>query len=195
MVSQRSEQPHQRRLPDTPGVGKPTFAVPGRFRLRRPTADADLLARHLASDQATVVRRVADIAQITLEPGDGVDYLTETITARIIHDDADYAGVRISMDCRVSAAAVKLDINVGDPVTRPTAHPAAFPATGAPPVMVLSYPIETVLAEKTSTAIALGEANTRVRDYADLHTLPGKHRLSHATMHAALAATAAHRGV
>ncbi len=28
-----------------------------------------------------------------------MDYLTETITAQTIRDDADYAGVRISMDC------------------------------------------------------------------------------------------------
>ncbi len=32
------------------------------FEARRPTADADLLARHLVSDQATVARRVADIS-------------------------------------------------------------------------------------------------------------------------------------
>ncbi len=89
------------------------------FEARRPTADTDLLAQHLASDQTTVARKVADIAQVTLDPDDGVDYLTETITAQTIRDDADYAGVRIGMACRVSAAAVKLklDINVGDPVT------------------------------------------------------------------------------
>ena len=36
------------------------------------------------------------------------------------------------------------------------------------PVHVLGYPIETVLAEKLATAIMLGAANTRVRDYADI---------------------------
>jgi hypothetical protein len=39
------------------------------------------------------------------------------------------------------------------------------------PVGVLGYPIETVLAEKLTTAIALGPANTRVRDYADIYML------------------------
>ena len=39
-----------------------------------------------------------------------------------------------------------------------------------PPVRVLGYPIETVLAEKITTAIGLGPANTRVRDYADIYT-------------------------
>jgi Nucleotidyl transferase AbiEii toxin, Type IV TA system len=62
-------------------------------------------------------------------------------------------------------------------------------------VQVLGYPIETVLAEKISTAIALGEANTRVRDYADLHILTGKHIVAFTTMWAALQATTGHRGV
>jgi nucleotidyltransferase AbiEii toxin of type IV toxin-antitoxin system len=64
---------------------------------------------------------------------------------------------------------------------------------GAPPVRILGYPIETVLAEKIATAIALGAANTRVRDYADIYTLTGRHDLTHATMREALLATAAFR--
>lgn len=60
---------------------------------------------------------------------------------------------------------------------------------------MLGYPIETVLAEKTSTAIALREANTRVRDYVDLYTLTGKHTVSYQPVRSALTATTRHRGV
>lgn len=60
---------------------------------------------------------------------------------------------------------------------------------------LLGYPIETILAEKASTAIALGEANTRVRDYVDLYTLTGAHALDHSAMRTALRATAQYRGV
>lgn len=52
-----------------------------------------------------------------------------------------------------------------------------------------------MLAEKACTAIALGEANTRVRDYVDLYTLTGVHALDHTAMRAALRATAGYRGV
>lgn len=38
--------------------------------------------------------------------------------------------------------------------------------------------METVLAEKLSTAVQLGEANTRIRDYVDLNTLTGIHPLA-----------------
>jgi hypothetical protein len=60
-------------------------------------------------------------------------------------------------------------------------------------VRVLGYPIETVLAEKLSTAIALGPVNTRVRDYADIYTLTGSHLMAHDPARAALLATAAFR--
>jgi len=69
------------------------------FDARRPTADADLLARHLPNDQATVADRVRDVARYPLTDDDGVDYLTETITVRTIREDADYVGVRITI-CR-----------------------------------------------------------------------------------------------
>jgi len=61
------------------------------------------------------------------------------------------------------------------------------------PVRVLGYPVETVLAEKIATALALGPANTRVRDYADIYTLTGIHVVSHRTARQALLATTAHR--
>jgi hypothetical protein len=166
------------------------------FDARRPTADADLLARNLANDHDTVIGRVHEVALTTLD--DGVTYLPDTITAQRIRDDADYAGVRITMDCQIATAIVKLklDINVGDPVTpapRLIDLPSQRPGLAA--VRVFGYPIEAVLAEKASTAIALGEANTRVRDYADLYILTGKHSIQYSTMRAALAATTSHRGV
>lgn len=168
------------------------------FDARRPTADADLLARNLANDQETVVALVREIAHVNLVEDDGVGYSTDTIAAQSIRDDTDYTGIRITMDCQISTATVKLklDINVGDPVTpAPQLIELASQRPGTLSVHVLGYPIETVLAEKTSTAIALGEANTRVRDYADLHVLTGKHSVPFAAMRAALQATARHRGV
>jgi hypothetical protein len=127
-----------------------------------------------------------------------VEFLVDTVTAQSIRDDDLYAGVRIGMRCRISSASVKLklDINFGDPVT-PAPRLLDLPSQrpGIEPVAVLGYPIETVLAEKTSTAIALREANTRVRDYVDLYTLTGKQAVSYESARLALRATTRHRGV
>jgi hypothetical protein len=168
------------------------------FDARRPTADADLLARNLANDEEAVIARVVDVAGVELDPEDGVEFLVDTATAQSIRDDDLYAGVRITMGCRVSTASVKLklDINFGDPVT-PAPQLLDLPSQrpGVAPVPVLGYPIETVLAEKTSTAIALREANTRVRDYVDLYTLTGRQSVSYESVRSALHATTHHRGV
>ena len=59
----------------------------------------------------------------------------------------------------------------------------------------LGYPIVTVLAEKLSTAVQLGEANTRIRDYVDLYNLTGTHPLAFQPTRDALLATAAHRRI
>jgi hypothetical protein len=88
------------------------------FDARRPTADADALARDFANDEATVVGRVVAIADQPV-PDDGVEFRTGTVTSRVIRDEDLYSGVRIAMDCAIATAIVKLrlDINFGDPVT------------------------------------------------------------------------------
>ena len=64
-----------------------------------------------------------------------------------------------------------------------------------PSVEILGYPIATVLAEELSTAVQLGEANTRIRDYVDLYNLTGTHPLDFRRTRLALLATAAYRRI
>jgi len=186
------------RLSASPHVDK--FVIKGGMLLaaydaRRPTADLDALARSIANDQQTIVEFVSEIAALRLD--DGVHYRTATATARPIRDQAIYSGVRIAMDSTIATATVKfrLDINFGDPIT-PAPGLVTLPSLrpGMESVRVLGYPVETVLAEKIATAIALGPANTRVRDYADIYALTGKRTITHRTARRALLATTAHRG-
>ena len=187
------------RLSASPHASK--FVIKGGMLLaaydaRRPTADLDALARSIADDQDTVVSLVSEIADLPLD--DGVEFRTDTTTSRIIREQDLYSGVRIAMDTTISTATVKfrMDVNFGDPITPAPDWVALPPLRRAmEPVRVLGYPVETVLAEKVSTAISLGPANTRVRDYADIYTLTGIHVISHSTARQALLATAAHRGV
>ena len=97
------------------------------------------------------------------------------------------------MTAQLATAQVKLrlDINFGDPVT-PAPRTVELPSLrpDAPPIRILGYPIETVLAEKLVTAIELGRANTRVRDFADIHLLTGTQALQCGELRDALTATA-----
>ena len=166
------------------------------FDARRPTADVDALARNFANDEATVVARIIAIGEQSI-PDDGVEYRTHTVTSRVIRDADLYSGVRVAMDCGIASAIVKLrlDVNFGDPVT-PTPQLIDLPALRPeyPPIQILGYPLETVLAEKITTAISLGPANTRMRDYADVYTLTSDRAISHSDARDALIATASHRG-
>ncbi|HEU5484847.1 MAG TPA: hypothetical protein VFU98_08070, partial [Microlunatus sp.] len=85
---------------------------------RRPTADADALARNMAADEQTVVQRVVDIALIAM-PEDGVRFDADSVRAQQIREEAVYAGTRVRMDAHLATADVRLslDINFGDPVT------------------------------------------------------------------------------
>jgi hypothetical protein len=167
------------------------------YDARRPTADLDALAHAVSNDQSAVVQRVIQIAHEAPAYDDGVEYRADTVSSRIIRDEALYSGVRIAMDCAIATAVVKfrLDVNFGDPVTPAPRHlslPSLGP--GMPPARVLGCPIETVLAEKITTAIGLGPANTRVRDYADIYTLTRNWPVDHGIAREALLATAAFRG-
>jgi hypothetical protein len=186
------------RLSASPHVSK--FVIKGGVLLaaydaRRPTADLDALARSVADDLSTVASLVTEVADVPLD--DGVEFRAGTATVRVIREQAIYSGVRIAMDATISTAAVKfrMDVNFGDPVT-PGPGWLQLPSlrSGMEPVRVLGYPIETVLAEKITTAIELGPANTRVRDYADIYTLTGVHAVDHQVAREAVLATAAHRG-
>jgi hypothetical protein len=166
------------------------------FGARRPTVDADALARNMASDEEAVARRVVEIAVID-DTDDGVVFMPETVTTAVIRDDAQYSGVRVTMVAQLATAQIKLrlDINFGDPVTpapREVELPTLRPAS--PPVRVLGYPVETVLAEKLVTAIELGRANSRVRDFVDLHLLTGTQVVQCGALRDALTATAEFRG-
>jgi len=162
---------------------------------RRPTQDADLLARGISNSHDAVIGYVNAIASIDLH--DGMTFDPTTTVATSIRDSDLYLGVRLSMDCALASAKIKLklDVNFGDPVT-PGPMPISLPTLlDGPPVEILGYPIVTVLAEKLSTAVQLGEANTRMRDYADLYSLTGGHPLDFQRAHDALLATASHRRI
>lgn len=88
---------------------------------------------------------------------------------------------------------LRVDVNVGDPVT-PAPVEIDYPALLGKPFRLVGYPIETVLAEKLVTMIDRGDTTTRERDFADVVVLIGRHAIDAARLHAAISATAAYRG-
>lgn len=165
------------------------------FGARRITRDIDILGRAFPGDEQEIIRRITEIAATDVD--DGVIFEPGTLTTVPIRQDDEYHGLRLSMSATLSRARLKLqlDVSFGDPVT-PSPTLIGYPqALGDGTFTLYGYPIATVIAEKLSTAIALGDLNTRDRDYADLHQLIISHPLDGDELTAALRSTADHRGI
>jgi len=167
------------------------------FDARRPTRDVDLQAQAMANDTVSLLDLVRDIAATPPAEGeDGLYFDTEHATAEIIRDEDEYSGVRVSLTARLSQAKVAfhVDVNVGDPIW-PAPRPVELPRLLGGSIRLRGYPIPMVHAEKIVTAISRGTANTRWRDFGDVHVLSGTHPVTAVELRAAMTEVARHRGV
>lgn len=165
------------------------------FGARRMTRDIDILGRAFPNDEAEIIRRVASISATKVD--DGVEFDPGTLKTIPIRADEQYNGLRLTMAAIIARARLKLqlDVSFGDPVT-PEPQIIEYPQQlSTDSFQILGYPLATVIAEKLSTAISLGDLNTRERDYADLYRLATLHALDGHELTAALTATAKHRGI
>ena len=161
------------------------------LEVRRPTRDVDMLARGLASDDGNLRAVVGEIVAISMADGVGFDATEMSITS--IRKDADYEGVRLMLPSSLAGAALKLrlDLSFGDPVEpRRIDYPTLL---DDPDFRLLSYPLESVIAEKADTMMFLGDANTRERDYGDVYLLSEIHPVKAEPLRQALRTVAEHR--
>jgi hypothetical protein len=180
--------------------GGPHFILKGglllaQFGARRTTRDIDILGRAFPNDEAEIIRRVAIIAATKAD--DGVEFDPGTLRTVPIRADEEYNGLRLTMTATIARARLKLqlDVSFGDPVI-PEPQIIDYPQQlSTESFQIFGYPLATVIAEKLSTAISLGDLNTRERDYADLYRLATLHALDGRELTGALIATAKHRGI
>jgi len=134
----------------------------------RPTLDIDML-RTGKADKASLIALIGDCATLEVEP-DGLTFLADSVVAEEITKDAEYQGTRILMDARMDNVRLRIqvDFGVGDVIV-PGPRIIEYPAfLGGGPVILLAYPVETSIAEKLQAMVALGEANSRMKDFYDV---------------------------
>jgi hypothetical protein len=161
------------------------------LQTRRATRDADMLARGINSDIDSLRNMFSEIAAIEL--ADGVAFEIDGLSLVTIREDAEYEGMRAAMPARLAGAILKLriDLSFGDPVNpQRIDYPTLL---DDPAFTLLGYPLESVIAEKAETMIALADANTRDRDYGDIYLLSGIYPLEREPLRNALLAVAEHR--
>jgi predicted nucleotidyltransferase component of viral defense system len=167
----------------------------GAYQARRTTRDADLSGIGISVTEDDVVATMASIARI--EVADGVEFDVDQLRSRPIREDGAYGGTRVVIPARVATfrASVQVDVSAGDPII-PGVRRIGFPQQlEDAPFELLAYPLETVLAEKLLTALERRDANTRVRDYADIWRLTGTNAFGADQLIDALSSVAAHRSL
>ena len=137
----------------------------------RPTHDADFLG--FGSAEIPHIEEIfRDICRIEVE--DGIAFQPDTVKAAEIRKEANYAGVRVTLQGKLDSARcpVQIDIGFGDAVV-PGPDEVYYPVIlGEMPEPHLHvYPRYTVVAEKLEALTSLGMLNSRMRDYFDLWIL------------------------
>lgn len=166
------------------------------YQARRPTRDADFAARQTDSDVDETTRIVQEIAAV--HTGDGIEFDIDSARGEVIRDEDAYSGVRVHLTCRLARANtyLKVDVNVGDPIT-PGPESIVIPRLldADQGIELIGYPLPMVHAEKIVTALQRGTVNTRWRDFADVYLLARQQPVVGSDLTNAMSTVAQHRGV
>ena len=161
---------------------------------RRPTRDADLLGLEVRElEEMTAIFR--GICEVPCE--DGMRFLRDSVRAAEIREDARYGGIRVELIGMLGNARcpVQIDIGYGDVVTPAAELMKLKPILDDNPVPVMkAYPRETVIAEKLEAIVSLGMANSRMKDFFDLHVLVSDFTYDRASVANAIKRTFERRG-
>lgn len=135
----------------------------------RATMDIDATIKGADVNVEAVERIISDIVSVPLE--DGVIFRIKQISE--IMDEADYPGVRVSMETEFDGVRtpLKIDISTGDVITPREIQYSFKLMLEERSIDVWAYNLETVLAEKLETVISRNITNTRMRDFYDIHIL------------------------
>jgi hypothetical protein len=142
--------------------------------LYRTTRDIDFLG--LGRNDIASVEEIMRAICTQLVVPDGIQFDATSVTGESIIEDADYEGIRITLQCNLGNARIhmQIDVGFGDELTHPPCiH--SFPTLldiDAP--QVTCYNPETVVAEKFQIMLLRGEANSRMKDFYDIWWI-GRH--------------------
>lgn len=159
----------------------------------RATMDLDAAIKGTNVSVADVEMIISRIISIPLD--DGVSFRIKRISE--IMEEADYPGVRVSMETKFDGVItpLKIDISTGDIITPREIKYNFNLMLEDRTIEVWAYNLETVLAEKLETVISRNVTNTRMRDFYDIYILQKLYgeQLSKDVLWDALVATAKKR--
>lgn len=139
----------------------------------RPAKDIDLLGQ-LANDIDSIAAAVRETCGQQVEP-DGLDFITESVQAEPIAEDAEYEGVRVRFLGKLGTARVtmQLDVGFGDVVV-PGPVTLDFPTIlDHPAPRLRGYTRESLVAEKLHVMVKRGTSTAVCATTSTFGPCPG----------------------
>lgn len=161
--------------------------------LHRATRDLDLLGLGDPSQDA-MLAAFREILAVVVD--DGVEFDLHALRVNQIREELEYGGLRLRTTASISGAriAVIVDVGFGDAL-EPGVEVIDYPSLlDFPRPRLRAYARETVIAEKFQAMVALGRANSRMKDFYDVWLLSQSFPFDDARLARAIAATFKRRG-
>ncbi len=140
----------------------------------RATMDIDTTVKAIDLNVENTIKIIEEIAALNIN--DGVTFKITGIDD--IMSEFDYPGIRFMIETSFDniRQSIKIDISTGDIIT-PSAIEFSYKLLLEDRrIFILTYNIETLLAEKLETIVARGIANTRMRDFYDIYSIWNKEK-------------------
>lgn len=158
----------------------------------RTTMDMDTTIKGLpvnAEDMEKVFKEISDI-----DIKDNVKFKIKRISG--IMNEEKYPGIRFYAEALMDETVVPLvfDISTGDVITPKEINYPYKLMFEEKKIPIMSYPLETVLAEKLEAVISKGLKNTRTRDFYDIHLLLQSQKIDEDVLALAIKRTVNKRG-
>ena len=135
----------------------------------RATMDIDTTVKSLLLTMEHARRVVEDIIRVDVP--DGVTFAVTK--AMDIMEGHDYPGIRFMLEATIDKLrqTIKIDISTGDVITPGAVEYSYKLMFEDRSISIWTYNLETLIGEKLETIMARETANTRMRDFYDIHVL------------------------
>ena len=157
----------------------------------RATLDIDTTVKSLPLTMENARRVVEDV--IRTEVPDGVSFTVTKVSD--IMEGHDYPGIRFTLEASLDKMkqAIKVDISTGDIITPGAVEYSYQLMFEDRSISIWTYNLETLLGEKLETIMARETANTRMRDFYDIHILMNQKKVDCKLLKSAFLATSEKR--
>ena len=135
----------------------------------RATMDLDTTIKGFTLTHEAIRKIFTEICAVQIAD----DVQLEVVGISDIRETDDYPGIRVALKANYPPISVPLtvDVTTGDMITPREVEYTFSLLFDDRTISILAYNLETVLAEKLETVLSRNIANTRPRDYYDVHIL------------------------